>query len=573
MVQSSAKRSRPEQLREEMQAKLGKTPQARPQQEASQQQTASDAKFAHIKSNPYHAVFFSADMTPEQKKAEIVKLQTHKGTKAENAANVAAFVEFKEYLQHKRQEMAKAFMRLASTSDFAELQAIQEQMNSDILDFEKKMAPLTSMLEALYNLRTNGDNLIYEAFREIEKEKEDAKKRDQELQTEAVRIENVETQVREHKRRIVELQNQKRFGFFGGPPASALAEIAELESKNADLADEASAANEKIQQLRSSVGGESSLPPELLESKEKLKELLNLSSKDHVERQKALQNAAIKFVETSQERSAPVLTALEGLDTRVGQIYEANGQLRGIYAIMDDAAKEVTTINGQKRDDISRQLAGDGLSSMRKIELDDEKSAIDEHIGQLEMTYQNTTTDLVKLSEQRGRIQTARSNNQQQISKTRDLMSSGIGGVADQLVTVLNGISQAALQESSETLSDSISLMDKKTRAVSEKGAMSRVFTQAEENTRLVKALEEFRSYGDTIKVSTGMFKEQMQETMALQKDFKQLGDDIKGAVDESAAAIADARDGYESGTPTATDEKVRDTPAKPKENDPFNFG
>ena len=185
---------------------------------------------------------------------------------------------------------------------------------------------------------------------------------------------------------------------------------------------------------------------------------------------------------------------------------------------------------------------------MRKIELEDEKGAIDEHIGQLEMTYKNTTTDLVKLSEQRGRIQTARTNNQQQISKTRDLMSSGIGGVADQLVTVLNGISQAALQESSETLGDSISLMDKKTRAVSEKGAMSRVFSQAEENSRLIEALEEFRSYGDTIKVSTGMFKEQMQETMALQKDFKQLGDEIKSAVDESAAAIADARDDYESG-------------------------
>lgn len=232
MAESSAKLSRQAQLREEMQSKLGKAPQASSQRQEAGKEAAADSKFANIQANPYHSVFFSAEMSPEQKKAEIIKLQTHQGTKTENAANVAAFIEFKEYLQFKRQEMAKAFMKLASTSDFAELQAIQEQMNQDILNFEKKMEPLTSMLEALYNLRTRGGNLIYEAFKEIEHEKEEAKKRDQALQIEEQKIADIEKRVRNNKRRMVELNAQKRFGIFGGPPPSALAEIAELEDRN-----------------------------------------------------------------------------------------------------------------------------------------------------------------------------------------------------------------------------------------------------------------------------------------------------------------------------------------------------
>ncbi len=568
---SAAAKKSTEQLRDEIQARLGK-PSAKVREKKEVKEAAQDSKFASIKSNPYHAVFFNENLTPEEKKAQIVALQTFSGTKAENAERVAAFVEFKEYLQFKRQEMAKAFMKLASTSDFAELQAIQDQMNSDILDFEKKMEPLTSMLEALYSLRTGGDNLIYEAFKEIEAEKEAAKEREQQLKEEEQKIAEIESKMKANKRSIIELGQQKKFVFFGGPPASAVADIAEMEVENDDLTRKLERIQTNIQEIRSGVGKGSSLPPELLASKEKLKELLDLTSKEHIDRQKALQDAAIKFVETSQKRSAPVLGALEGLDKRVGQIYEANGTLRGIYAIMDDASKEVTDINQSKRSEIQGQLGEQDLSSMRRLELEDSAANIDEHIGSLEMTYQNTTKDLVKLSEQRGRIQTARSNNQQQITKTRDLMSSGIGGVADQLVTVLNGISQAALAESSETLGDSIGLMDKKTRAVSEKGALSRVYEQAQENTRLTQALEQFRSYGETMRVSSDMFREQMGETMALRDDLKVLAEDIQDAVRDSASAVAEAREDYQSG-PHEDDGEAPATPAPKKEDDPFSLG
>ena len=66
--------------------------------------------------------------------------------------------------------MAEQIIALTDTEAFSELKSVYDELNTALLSFENKIAPLTDIVDAGYTLRTNG--LTCDACREIAEEKE-----------------------------------------------------------------------------------------------------------------------------------------------------------------------------------------------------------------------------------------------------------------------------------------------------------------------------------------------------------------------------------------------------------------
>jgi len=139
--------------------------------------------------NPFYKVMFDTSLDDEAKSAAITKLTTFPGTKEDSRALIKAYAEFQEYMQTVRETMAKEIIRLQDTDTFSILQNIMNNLNGQLLDFEKEMQPLTDITDAIYTLRTKGATL--DVYKEIQddkqrEEKEKVAAEEQERQLQAV---------------------------------------------------------------------------------------------------------------------------------------------------------------------------------------------------------------------------------------------------------------------------------------------------------------------------------------------------------------------------------------------------
>ena len=322
------------------------------------QEARPDAKFADITANPFYAIMFS-EATPEQKRSELAKALSFTGTKAEMKQRVAEFELFKEYLSAVRETMAVEIIKLTDTEAFSELQATYRDNNTDLIEFEEAMKPLQEIIDALHTLRTNGKTL--DIFQEIRNDKEREKAIAKERDERAAEVDSIQSGIRELQLKIEAAKRNRSWGGIGGVKPEAQRDIDEasieidnklkrLDSIKADLAnlDTATTAN-----------------TEFASEKAKLRQLLDLTSEEHKDRQKAVVDTALKFVQNSKARLGSVRQHLSGMSDQINNLVEANGQMHMIYAVMNEGIGDAAKENSKSRQDILNPTADE--DAMQKL--------------------------------------------------------------------------------------------------------------------------------------------------------------------------------------------------------------
>lgn len=522
---------------------------------------AAAQKFASIESNPFYKIVFG-EGEPEAKKSAIAKALAYDVTdeKSDNKERLAAFDLFKEWLMEQRKDMAQEIIDLTDTDAFSELKDVFDEMNRGLLDFENQMSPLTDILDAVYRLRMASDGAMFDVFKEIKEDKEEEARvaaRREELDQQ---IQGLNGNVESIKAEIEVLYNQKTWFGLGGTKKSALRQIEAKEAAIGEVSREIEGVSKELESTR--FDRESQFK-EFAEEKAKLRELLDISSDEHKERQQALVDAANNFVNTADTRTGNVLVHLEGINEQVDRLADSNGGMRNVYAVISEAVEEAEGVNTSIRDQLSQEPADE--SNIAKMKRENKKMAVEEHVTALTAAKVDTLGTFSDLTAESYRIKSMKDSNNSQVAKTRSLNSKGVAGVASRLSTVLQGVSMAALSESSEVAQMTLERMNTQTNRITQKEALKNAMGINTENDALVKAIEELESYGKIARAATDISREgyeEMKENLAeLEKTARDVGDAVKEAVAVGADVMSDT-------APEAADEEE---PASSGDGNPFS--
>ena len=526
----------------------------------STEERASAKKFASIESNPFYKIVF-AEGDPEEKKSAIAKALAYDVTqeKSENKERLAAFDLFKEWLMEQRKDMAQEIINLTDTDAFSELKDVFDEMNQGLLDFERKMSPLTDILDAVYRLRMASDGAMFDVFREIKEDQEEEARIDARRTELDTKLTHISDSMSSIKRDIDKLYDQKSFFGLGGTKKDALRQIA---LKEVDLGDLRKNFDSVKEELDRTVFTRETEFEEFAAEKAKLRELLDISSEEHKQRQQSLVDAANNFVTTADTRTSNVLTHLEGINEQVDRLADSNGGMRNVYAVISEAVEEAEAVNSEARDGLS--VEPDDESNIAKMKRENQKMAVEEYVTALTAAKVDTLGTFSDLTAESYRIKSMKDSNNSQVAKTRSLNSKGVAGVASRLSTVLQGVSMAALSESSEVAQMTLERMNSQTNRITQKEALKNAMGINTENDALVKAIEELESYGKIARAATDISREGYQEMKenlaALEKTARDVGDAVKEAV----AVGAEVMSGEEAGEPAEAAETAK------RDDDPF---
>ncbi len=519
--------------------------------------------FANIEQNPFYKVILSETMSPEDKKNEVAKILTFHGDKELSKTRLEEFNQFKGFLQFERKRMAQEIIALTDTEAFSELKQVFEDINTSLLNFENSISPLTDIVDAVYTLRMNG--VTFDVFREILEEKEEQKRKEEE------KIEK-EKQLKEYEQQIKDIlaQNQKlkkkKILFLGPITQSAKDEIAQnneiLKAKKEDL----NKLVQDIEALNKASEAETEFA-DFAQEKEKLRELLDISSEEHKARQEMLVTSAQNFITTTEQRVSSVLNHFDGMNDQIGNLDDANYSMRSIYAILNDATKDANQENEYYRQRLIDQ--SESLDSeLARISSEREQRDLEGHISSLGRSTVDTTSVLAELTASGHRILSMKEANEQQVAKTRQLHTSGVAGVADQLSTVLQAVSAAALGESSETARTSLERMNKTTQELTQKEVIRVALGTQEVNETLAKAFDDLTQYGEVIKAATNITREGLSETKDLLSKIERQAEETQQAVKDSLSVAADVTAGKggtrQGGNHSSEDQKDDSGAARP---------
>lgn len=557
--ESGAKLKRQETADDILDIALNRGRKARTAGDTSQktEQRVQNKKFANIESNEFYKILFS-EGNPEAKKSAVAQQLAYDlaDEKSENKERLAAFELFKEWLMDQRKDMAQEIINLTDTDAFSELKDVFDQMNQGLIDFENQMSPLTDILDAVYRLRMASDGAMFDVFREIQEDKEE------ELRIEALRAEQDEkltqlnSKITNLQQNITVLHGEKSWFGLGGTKKSALEKIAKKETQ---LTSERQALTGLTTEIESTSFNRESKFAEFSDEKAKLRELLDISSDEHKNRQQALVDSANNFVNTAETRTANVLEHLEGINGQVDRLGDSNGGMRNVYAVISEAVEEAEASNTKIRDSLT--AGPESESSIAQMNRENKKMAVEDHVTALTAAKVDTLGTFGDLTAESYRIKSMKDANSSQVAKTRSLNSKGVSGVASRLSTVLQGVSMAALSESSEVATMTLERMNEQTNRITQKEALKNAMGISRENDALVKAISELESYGKIARAATDISREgyqEMKENLAeLEKTARDVSDAVKEAVAVGADVMSEAPTGSDDGSSQETEKKV----------------
>jgi chromosome segregation ATPase len=505
-------------------------------QAGMQQAPAEDPRFANISANPFYQTMFAEDTKPEQKRETVTKLLTFEGTKEENRERIKEFELFKEYLQSQREEMAQEIIRLTDTGTFAELKSVYDELNRSLIDFDDKMKPLTDIIDAVYTLRTNG--LTLEAFQEILRDRrreEELLKKKNEKRTE---FQTLEAQVHTFNSDIAALKEKRGFFGLGGVTQDAREAIARKEQELERIRDRLVTLGDEIAELNKQTPTETELG-EYAAQKQKLRELLDISTDEHKDRQKALVDSAVGFVNTAKTRVASVRQHLGQMNDQVENLFDANNMMGTCYAILNEGIKDAATNNQKVRGELQEPAAG-AEDMITKMTREQKKMAVEQHMTMLDSSAADTMATYADLTSGAVRIKTMKDAVDQQMNRARAMHSQGISGVADRLSVVLQAVSSAALGEASAMAKDTLQQMAENTNKVAQKESIRIAMGIEEQNEDLKKAIDDLGAYGEVVRAATNITREGLTDMRSKLDELKKLAEDVQGDVHDAIAVNAE---------------------------------
>ncbi|MEH6564721.1 MAG: hypothetical protein V7756_05275 [Halopseudomonas sp.] len=520
------------------------------------EESAVSSQFSQIESNPFHQIVVQSDASPTEKKDAVARALAYSEaeSKEENEARLASFEEFKEYLMAYRKEMSKEIIRLADTEAFSELQAVFADMNSALLDFETQITPLIEIIDAVHRLNMASDGAMYDVFKEIQEDKEEEERIKQARAEQEAELNALEAGILELNQDIAALNEERSWFGLGGVKTSALQDIARKEVLIETRKGEISALREKIENTTFT---RESRFAEFAAEKEQLRELLDITSDEHKDRQESLVKAALNFVNTTDERTGSVLGRMDKIKSQIKNVDTVNGNMKRIFAVVSDGIKDAEVSNADLLNNFN--VAPEAESTLAQYEREDKIEAVNEHIEALTASKVDTLSTLGELQEESMNIKSMRDTNNQQISHTRKMHTSGTAGIASRLSTVLTAVSSAALNEARTTTQNTLNNMNTITHEIAQNEAIKNATNMHLQNDELSKAIEQLATYKDISDKATEITRSALEEQKVLQREIEETATNLANSIKKAKGVTAEVMN---EGATSHTDNVV-DIPPK----------
>ena len=127
-----------------------------------------------------------------------------------------------------------------------------------------------------------------------------------------------------------------------------------------------------------------------------------------------------------------------------------------------------------------------------------------------------------------------------QVARTRSLSTKGVAGIAGRLSTVLQGVSTAALGESSEIAKQTLARMNEQTTRFSHKEALKHAMSISVDNAALVKAVEELEGYAKVARAATEISRDGLEDMREHLSRLEHTLGEVSEAVAEAVGVSAD---------------------------------
>jgi hypothetical protein len=492
-----------------------------------------DANAAPV-NNPFYAVMFSEEMDPEAKKQAIAKLVTFTGSKEQSRERIKEYAAFAEYMQSVRERMATEIIRMQDTEAFSILQTVMNNLNGKLLDFEKQMQPLTDITDAIYTLRTNDATL--DVYEEIQCDKEAEAKQKAIDDERSKHFDDLRTKISDIAYMNARLGEEKAFFGLGGVTKAARQKMAQNEI---DLASSKAELDRLQTELAKVDNTANQAPGQFAAEKAKLRELLDLTSDTHKERQKALVQSALAFVESAKRDIGEVRTHLEKMNGQVENLLDNNTKMVGVYAVMSEGIEDAQKANHTIREAVLN--APDGERAIQKMEREDRKMVLDDHIKRLDDAIRTTTAAGADLTTQTIRVKGMKDANESTLETTRIIHTQGVAGIADRLSSTLQAVASAALGESSASAKDTLRKMAESTDRVAQQESIRNAMGIKETNSDLVAALNSLGAYGDVQRAANDITKAGLSEMRTNLDKIREAASATQKDLKDSFAAAADA--------------------------------
>lgn len=503
----------------------------RPRARSSRSETA----FADINENAFFKVVFSDSLSLENKVEDLTKILEFTNDKESDRARIQEFDAFKEYLQSISEEMSKQRIQMTDTEVFAELQKVYSEFNNDLNDFIDQITPLTEITDALYKLRQSGETRNALAQIKADQEWEIEKEAQRKALNEA--IASINTKLTELQNAIFSLSQDKSFFGFGQIKPSSKAQILSNEAAIEKLQTEAADKRSALGAIAKEMAEHMALRTQSFET-EKLKELLNLTSEEHTERQAKMVESALKFVNQGKERFGAIRGHLEKMVKQIEGLGDNNGNMVQIYAVMNEATKKVEGVHRERRKELESVDVGDNLLTSMKHE--ETCRNLDEHIDTVSTATVDTMQTYGELTTEAIKIRNMQASTKKQVESARAMHSRGIASVASQLSVVVTAVNSAAINEAQSMAGNTLAEMAKVTNDIAKNEAIRIATGRDDINYDLEAMLQNLAEFGDTQREATEITRTALETMRANLEEIEKMAKDVQSDTRDFVAVTGD---------------------------------
>ena len=491
-----------------------------------------------IETNTFYSIIMADDVELEEKVNQVSKALEFTNDKEANRTRIKEFEQFKEYLQSISETMSKQRIEMTDTGTFSELQKVYGDFNNDLNNFIDKIKPLTDITDALYTLRKNGETRSVLA--KIQQDKANRRDLEERLESMKRELSMLEEDILQLKQENYKLAEDKSFFGFGNIRAESKAQIKTNEDKITELDKNLHDLLPQIDNVRQQLTDMATGEGYSFEA-QKLKELLDLNSEQHVQRQADLVQSALQFINSGKERFGEIRKHLELMNQQIEGLTDNNSQMQQIYAVLNDGTKKAEEANKTKRETLIN--APEPTSQIEKMKLDKEKRDLDEFIDTVSQSTVDTMQTYGELSMEEIKLRNMQAATRNQSQSAATMHSRGIASVASQLSVVLTAVNSAAINESQVMASDTLTQMANVTNDVAKKESIRIATGRDDVNIELEKTLQDLVEFGDTQRQATEITRDAIKTMRDNLDELEKLSKDVQEDTADFVAVTADTID------------------------------
>lgn len=491
-----------------------------------------------IETNSFYSIIMANDVELEEKVNQVSKALEFTNDKEADRTRIKQFEQFKEYLQSISETMSKQRIEMTDTGTFSELQKVYGDFNNDLNDFIDKIKPLTDITDALYTLRKNGETRS--VLQKIQQDKANTRDKQDRIVDLNKTIDEGENLMAELRKENVILAENKSFFGFGNIKPESKAQIQENEIKIAETYDNVSNCTKERDKLLAEIEGINNSTEYSFEA-QKLKELLDLNSEQHVQRQAELVQSALQFINSGKERFGEIRKHLELMNQQIEGLTDNNSQMQQIYAVLNDGTKKAEEANKTKRENLMN--IPEPTSQIEKMKLDKEKRDLDEFIDTVSQSTVDTMQTYGELSMEEIKLRNMQAATKNQSQSAATMHSRGIASVASQLSVVLTAVNSAAINESQVMAADTLTQMANVTNDVAKKESIRIATGRDDVNIELEKTLQDLVEFGDTQRQATEITRDAIKTMRDNLDELEKLSKNVQEDTADFVAVTADTID------------------------------